>query len=113
MNKLTPMLIAVALSGFAGLAAANEDKVAVQSTTTTTTTQQTTTTTTKPDFATLDVNSDGSIVLIEVEKDPQLSTKFASYDLDRDGKLSPVEFDDYVAAEIDVGGDLDLEVDDD
>ncbi|HET7843680.1 MAG TPA: hypothetical protein VFL14_05990 [Xanthomonadales bacterium] len=112
MNKLTPTLLAAALFGVAGLAAANEDKVAVQSTTTTTH-QTTTTTTTKPDFATLDVNSDGSIVLIEVEKDPQLSTKFSSYDIDRDGKLSPVEFDDYIAAEIDLDSDIDIELDDD
>jgi Ca2+-binding EF-hand superfamily protein len=110
MKKLTPTLLAAALSGFATLATAADDVVAVESTTTTTT-QQTTTTTTKPDFATLDVNSDGAIVLIEVESDRMLSSRFASYDLDRDGKLSAAEFDDYVAAEVDV--DVDVEVDDD
>jgi len=110
MNKLTPTLLAAALFGVAGLAAANDDKVAVQASTTTTT-QQTTTTTTKPEFTTFDVNSDGAIVLIEVEKDKLLSSKFISYDLDRDGKLSPGEFDDYVAAEVDV--DVEIEVDDD
>ena len=110
MNKLTPTLLAAALIGAAGIAAATEDKVAVQSTTTTTT-QQTTTTTTKPEFATFDVNSDGSIVLVEVENDKLLSSRFVAYDLDRDGKLSSTEFDDYVAGEIDV--DVDIEVDDD
>lgn len=109
MNRIAITLATGALLGFAGLAAANEDRAVVKSTTTTTTQQ--TTTTTKPDFATLDVNSDGSIVLMEVEKDPLLGTKFASYDLDRDGKLSPLEFDDFVAAEVDV--DLDIDVDDD
>lgn len=110
MNRTAITLATGALLAFAGLAAANEDRAVVKSTTTTAT-QQTTTTTTKPDFATLDVNSDGSIVLIEVEKDPLLSTKFASYDLDRDGKLSPLEFEDFVAAEVDV--DVDIDVDDD
>jgi Ca2+-binding EF-hand superfamily protein len=110
MNKLTPTLLAAALAGATGLAAANEDKVAVESTTTTTT-QQTTTTTTKPEFATFDVNSDGSIVLIEVADDKLLSSKFVAYDLDRDGKLSTTEFDDYVAGEVDI--DVDVEVDDD
>lgn len=109
MNRTAITLATGALLAFAGLAAANEDRAVVKSTTTTTTQQ--TTTTTKPDFATLDVNSDGSIVLIEVEKDPLLSTKFASYDLDRDGKLSPLEFEDFVAAEVDV--DVDIDVDDD
>lgn len=109
MNKITPTLLAAALFGVAGLAAADDDKVAVELSTTTTT-QQTTTTTTKPEFATFDVNSDGAIVLIEVEKDELLSSRFASYDVDRDGKLSATEFDDYVAAEVDV--DVDVEVDD-
>lgn len=109
MNRTAITLATGALLAFAGLAAANEDRAVVKSTTTTTTQQ--TTTTTKPDFATLDVNSDGSIVLIEVEKDPLLSTKFASYDLDRDSRLSPLEFEDFVAAEVDV--DVDIDVDDD
>ncbi len=113
MNKPTPILLAAALCSVAGIAAANEDQVAFKSTATTTTQTATTTTTTKPDFATLYIDSDGKIVLIEVEKDRMLSSKFSSYDIDRDGKLSPAEFDDYVAAEIASDSDLDIELDDD
>jgi len=113
MNKPTSMLLAAALCGLAGIAAANEDQVAFKSTATATTQTTTTTTTTKPDFASLDMDSDGKIVLIEVEKDLMLSSKFSSYDMDRDGKLSPAEFDDYVAAEIATDSDLDVEIDDD
>lgn len=54
-----------------------------------------------PAFAQLDADGDGAIA--REESDAPLAAKFASYDLDRDGRLSQAEFEDYVLAEFDPG----------
>ncbi len=49
-------------------------------------------------WASLDANSDGKISKDEAAGDSALSAKFATYDKNKDGSLSSVEYGKYVAA---------------
>ncbi len=52
-----------------------------------------------PTFESLDANRDGSIVRSEVPSTHELSTLFASLDIDGDQKLSRAEFSTYLSGE--------------
>jgi hypothetical protein len=52
----------------------------------------------KVTFETLDKNGDGFVERTDVPADHDLSTMFASYDLDQDNRLSATEFDSYSGA---------------
>ncbi|HVF35290.1 MAG TPA: hypothetical protein VND91_08200 [Candidatus Saccharimonadia bacterium] len=52
-----------------------------------------------PTFAALDKNADGVLTRVELPSAHALYDGFATYDTDRDAKLSPTEFDAYGAGE--------------
>jgi hypothetical protein len=53
----------------------------------------------KPKFEELDVNRDGAIAKVEIPADHELATLFASFDYNRDERLSRTEFDAYAGEE--------------
>lgn len=77
MTKLTS-LAALAALGLSGAALAGDGE--------------------KVTFETLDKNGDGFVERTDVPADHDLSTMFASYDLDQDNRLSATEFDSYSGA---------------
>lgn len=44
------------------------------------------------EFAVLDRNADGYLTRLEVLAEPEIAKRFASFDIDRDARLSPGEF---------------------
>lgn len=80
MNKTTISTLSAALIfGLTGAAFAGGDK--------------------KASFESLDKNSDGYVERTEIPADHDLSSLFASYDTDRDSRLSSTEFNNYMGTE--------------
>jgi Ca2+-binding EF-hand superfamily protein len=95
-------LTALAAAGLLGFGAATAQTVEQETTIRRTedpvtgTTTQTTTTTTR-EFADLDVDHDGFLIVSEAAKDPAFQKVWVEYDKDGDKRITRVEYDDYRA----------------
>lgn len=92
-------LVAVALFGVAAQAPAQttETKTTVEKKTNPVTgAQTTTTTTTRTEFVKLDTNADGVLVIEEVPTADTFAKVFTQYDIDRDRKVTRIEYDTYL-----------------
>ncbi len=79
MNRTTlASFAAIAALGFGSAFAADDQKVT---------------------FESLDKNSDGFVERADIPADHDLANLFASYDMDRDNRLSATEFDRYLGTD--------------